>query len=137
MKKKNVSSWIKLTEKEIYILTRALENWARPVRLVSAQEVNTLKEKLATPILAVDGEAVLADEGRFGPQCKTIPWPRYFNYLKKKHDLAQLAIRLLTDERILRLVENGTMIPGKTMQTRLWEIYALETHKTKEESLDE
>ncbi len=137
MKKKKFASWIKLTEKEIYILTRALENWARPVRLVSAQEVNTLKDKLATPILAVDGEAVLADEGRFGPQCKTIPWPRYFNYLKRKYDLAQLAIRLQTHERILELVESGTILPGKVMQTRLWEIYALETHKTKEEVLDE
>ncbi len=137
MKKKKFASWIKLSEKEIYILTRALENWARPVRLVSAQEVNTLKDKLATPILAVDGEAVLADEGRFGPQCKTIPWPRYFNYLKRKYDLAQLAIRLQTHERTLELVESGTMLPGKVMQTRLWEIYALETHKTKEEVLDE
>lgn len=137
MKKKQISCWMRLTEKQIYILTRALENWARPVRLVSAQEVNTLKEKLATPILAVDGEAVLADEGHFGPSCKEIPWPRFFRYCKKHFGLTQLAIRLQTHERFLELIEQRTMIPGRTLQRRLWEIYSLEVGKTLEETLDE
>ncbi len=137
MKKKKFASWIKLTEKEIYILTRALENWPRPKRLVSAQEVNTLKDKLATPILAVDGEAVLADEGRFGPQCKTIPWPRFFWYYKKTVGLAQLSIRLRTYENILKLIDDGTLMPGRTLQRRLWEIYSLDVGKTLEETLDE
>ncbi len=135
--KKKFASWIKLSEKEIYILTRALENWARPVRLVSAQEVNTLKDKLATPILAVDGEAVLADEGRFGPQCKVIPWPRFFRYYKKTVGLAQLSIRLRTHENILKLIDDGTLLPGRTLQRRLWEIYSLDVGKTLEETLDE
>lgn len=137
MKKKKVENWVKLTEKEIYILTRALENWARPVRLVSAQQVNTLKEKLATPILAVENEAVLSDEGHFGPLCKEIPWRPFFRYFKKRIGLAQLAIRLQTHENILKLIDSETLLPGGTLQRRLWEIYALDTHRTMEEALNE
>ena len=137
MKKKKFASWIKLSEKEIYILSRALENWARPVRLVSAQEVNTLRDKLATPILAAEGEVILADEGRFGPSCKAIPWAPFFRYYKKTIGLTQLSIRLRTHENFLKLIDEGTLMPGQTLQRRLWEIYSLDVGKTLEETLDE
>lgn len=137
MKKKQVTNLVQLTEKQIYMISRALENWSRPTRLVTAQELKTLKEKLASPICAIDGEAVLADEGHFAPSCKTIPWPRFFRHLKKRFGLGQLSIRLQTHERFLELIDAGTLMPGRMMQRRLWEIYALDVGKTREEALDE
>lgn len=138
MKKKKFKCWLKLSEKEIYMLARALENWERPERLVSAQEVRVLREKLETPIKAAEGElAILPDDGKFGPASKVIPLYLFFCYAKKHFGFTQMAIRLQTHERFLELIDAGTLMPGRMMQRRLWEIYALDTGKTMEEALDE